>query len=103
MTNVRLRAFCVLEGVQQQFHSPASYCDSTIWNNGSVGYAGTAGAIMYVAVREQEGREPSLKVAIIDSQTAKGTQIRPMFRTVTVISTCCAVHDAYSRLSKSFF
>src|SRR5438132_11415419 len=29
---------------------------------------------LYVAVREQEGREASPTVAIIDSQTAKGTQ-----------------------------
>jgi transposase len=29
---------------------------------------------LYVAVREQEGREPSPTVAIIDSQTAKGSQ-----------------------------
>ena len=29
---------------------------------------------LYVAVREQEGREPSPTVAIIDSQTAKGAQ-----------------------------
>ena len=29
---------------------------------------------LYVAVREQEGREPSPTVAIIDSQTAKGLQ-----------------------------
>ena len=29
---------------------------------------------LYMAVREQEGREPSPTVAIIDSQTAKGSQ-----------------------------
>jgi hypothetical protein len=29
---------------------------------------------LYVAVREQEGREASPTVAIIDSQTAKGAQ-----------------------------
>ena len=29
---------------------------------------------LYVAVREQEGREPSPTAAIIDSQTAKGAQ-----------------------------
>ena len=29
---------------------------------------------LYVAVREQEGREPSPTVAIIDAQTAKGSQ-----------------------------
>src|ERR1700674_951880 len=29
---------------------------------------------LYVAVREQAGREPSPTVAIIDSQTAKGSQ-----------------------------
>ncbi len=29
---------------------------------------------LYVAVREQQGREPSPTVAIIDSQTAKGSQ-----------------------------
>jgi transposase len=94
---------------------------------------------LYMAVREQEGREPSPTVAIIDSQTAKGSQkgglgsilrattrarrsrvasgtswstrwascwtssfIRPMFRTVMVLSTCCAGHDAYSRSSNSF-
>jgi len=29
---------------------------------------------LYVAVRDQEGREPSPTAAIIDSQTAKGAQ-----------------------------
>jgi transposase len=35
---------------------------------------------LYVAVREQEGREPSPTGAIIDSQTAKGTQKRGLDR-----------------------
>ena len=41
---------------------------------------------LYMAVREQEGREPSPTVAIIDSQTAKGSQkggLRSILRATT--------------------
>src|ERR1700680_4302162 len=94
---------------------------------------------LYVAVREQAGREPSPTVAIIDSQTAKGSQkgglgsilrattrarrskvasgtswstrwascctllfIPPTFRTVMVLSTCCARRGDCFRSSSAF-
>jgi hypothetical protein len=38
---------------------------------------------LYVAVREQEGREPSPTVAIIDSQTAQGAQKGVILRATT--------------------
>ena len=49
----------------------------TIWNCGN--WDGTLERIhhaLYVAVREQEGREASPTVAIIDLQTAKGVSKR---------------------------
>jgi hypothetical protein len=60
---------------------------------------------LYVAQREEEGREASPTVAIIDSQTAKGAQKRGLglsLRATMAPSTCCGGRDDYSRSSSAF-
>ena len=55
---------------------------------------------LYVAVREQEGREPSPTVAIIDSQTAKGSQkggLGSILRATTDCTLRCASRKAGNR------